>query len=156
LQFLLAALLGSLDIQMCDIGNAYLHAPNSKKVYAVAGKEFGDLCGHYVRIVRALYGLKSAGAPWQRQQQHVAQTLVNLGYTPHHADPDIWMKPMVETDELKYYEFVLVYVDDIICVSEDPAAFMAKLRTVYNSLFLNINCFFCCQSKMSSFKCFSF
>jgi hypothetical protein len=46
--FLLAALLGSLDIQMCDIGNAYLHAPNSKKVYAVAGKEFGDLCGHYV------------------------------------------------------------------------------------------------------------
>jgi hypothetical protein len=26
-----------------DVGNAYLNAPTSEKVYSIAGKEFGDL-----------------------------------------------------------------------------------------------------------------
>jgi len=61
--FLLAAL-NDLQILSADIGNAYLNAPNRKKVYATAGKEFGSHAGETVIIVRALYGLKSAGAAW--------------------------------------------------------------------------------------------
>ena len=63
--FLVAALYG-LEILMCDIGNAYLHAKTSEKVYSVCGPEFGEFKGCYVRIVRALYGLKTAGASWRR------------------------------------------------------------------------------------------
>jgi hypothetical protein len=63
IMFLLAAL-NDLQILSADIGNAYLNAPNRKKVYATAGKEFGSHAGETVIIVRALYGLKSAGAAW--------------------------------------------------------------------------------------------
>jgi hypothetical protein len=57
--FLLAALNG-LDILACDIGNAYLNAPCREKVWFVAGPEFGSRQGTVIKIVRALYGLKSS------------------------------------------------------------------------------------------------
>lgn len=63
IMFLLAAL-NDLNILSADIGNAYLYTPNREKVYAIAGKEFGSRAGETVVIVRALYGLKSAGAAW--------------------------------------------------------------------------------------------
>ena len=58
LAFLLAALNG-LDIVACDIGNAYLNAPCREKIWFVAGPEFGSRQGTAIRVVRALYGLKS-------------------------------------------------------------------------------------------------
>lgn len=58
----LIAVLNDLQVLSADIGNAYLNAPNREKVYATAGKEFGSKAGQTVIIVRALYGLKSAGA----------------------------------------------------------------------------------------------
>ena len=42
-----------------DIGNAYLEAYTSEKVYVIAGPEFGDLEGHIFVIRKALYGLKT-------------------------------------------------------------------------------------------------
>ena len=57
LAFLLAAL-NDLDIMACDIGNAYLNAPCRKRVWFVAGPEFGSRQGTVVKVVRALYGLK--------------------------------------------------------------------------------------------------
>ena len=35
------------------------------------------------------------------------------------ADPDIWMRPAEKSDGSKYYEFVLLYVDDTLVVSEN-------------------------------------
>ena len=61
--FLTAALL-DLDMMMTDIGNAYLNVQTSEKVYTITGDEFGSLMGRVAIIVRALYGLKSAGASW--------------------------------------------------------------------------------------------
>jgi hypothetical protein len=63
--FMLAAL-NDLDILACDIGNAYLNAPCREKVWCVAGSEFGSRRGTVIKIVRALYGLKSSGASWTR------------------------------------------------------------------------------------------
>jgi hypothetical protein len=42
-----------------------------------------------------------------------------LGYKACLADPDVWLRPNVrESDGHKYYEYVLIYVDDILCVSQ--------------------------------------
>ena len=76
IMFLIAAL-NDLQILSADIGNAYLNAPYREKVYATAGKEFGSRAGETVIIVRALYGLKSAGASWR---SHLANSLHGLGY----------------------------------------------------------------------------
>jgi hypothetical protein len=56
------ASLNDLDVKMADIENAYLPAPITEKVWTVLGPEFGDDAGKRALIVRALYGLKSAGA----------------------------------------------------------------------------------------------
>ncbi|MGH3054508.1 MAG: reverse transcriptase domain-containing protein, partial [Gaiellaceae bacterium] len=68
---MLLASVNACELVMLDIGNAYLNAPTSEKVYAYAGPEFGDQQGSLVVIVRALYGLKSAGASWR---SHLAST----------------------------------------------------------------------------------
>jgi hypothetical protein len=56
------ATLNDLDVKMADIENAYLAAPLTEKIWTVLSPEFGDDAGKHALIVRALYGLKSAGA----------------------------------------------------------------------------------------------
>lgn len=49
--------LNHLEIWATDVGNAYLEAFTSEKVYIIAGPEFGDREGHILVIHKALYGL---------------------------------------------------------------------------------------------------
>jgi hypothetical protein len=59
--FMLAALNG-LDVMACDLENAYLDAPCVEKIWLEGGLECGSDKGKVCVVVRALYGLKSAGA----------------------------------------------------------------------------------------------
>lgn len=126
--FLLAAL-NDVDLLATDIGNAYLNAEPRKKVYTTAGTEFGaELQGRHVLIVRALYGLKSSGAAWRA---HLASTLRNLGFTSCLADPDIWYRLAKKLDNYEYYEYVLVYVDDVLVLSHQGETIMKGLEQYY-------------------------
>jgi hypothetical protein len=108
----LLAVLNDVNILSTDIGNAYLNAKPREKVYTTAGPEFGaELQGRPVLIVRALYGLKTSGAAWRA---HLANTLNLLGYNLCLTDPDVWFHPARKTDGFEYYEYVLVYVDDLL------------------------------------------
>jgi len=49
----------------------------------------------------------------------LAETLYNLNYRPTKADPDVWLRPAVKPDGFEYYELVLCYVDDVLCMSHD-------------------------------------
>ena len=60
---LLAELCG-LSLWSTDIGSAYREAKTKEKVYIIAGPEFGELEGHLLIIVKALYGLRSSGLRW--------------------------------------------------------------------------------------------
>lgn len=122
------AALNDLDVLMADVQNAYLNAKTTERVYTIAGPEFGKNEGRPVLIVRALYGLKSSGARWR---DHLACTLRGAGYTGSRADGDVWMRPAVKKDGFKYWEYVLIHVDDILCVSENPKATMDYLGTHY-------------------------
>ena len=35
------------------------------------------------------------------------------------ADPDVWMIPAIEADGLEYHEYVLLYKDNMIVISEN-------------------------------------
>ena len=59
IMFMIAAL-NDLDIMAGDIGNAYLNAETTEKVYMIAGSEFGEQAGSGIVICQALYGLKSS------------------------------------------------------------------------------------------------
>jgi len=126
--FMIAAL-NDIDILACDIGNAYLNATPREKVYTTAGPEFGhELEGRRVIIVRALYGLKSSGAAWR---SHLSNTLQHLGYTSSLADPDVWFRPAKKSNGFEYYEYVLVYVDDLLVLSHQADITMKLLEDFY-------------------------
>ena len=110
------AALNDLSVLACDIQNAYLTAKCREKVWTRAGPEFGSDAGKIMLVVRALYGLKSSGAAFRAL---LAETLYDLNYRPTKADPDVWLRPAVKPDGFEYYELVLCYVDDVLCMSHD-------------------------------------
>ena len=62
---LLLAALNDLDVKVGDVLNAYIIAPVTEKIWTVLGPKFGNDAGKRAVIVRALYGLKSAGAAFR-------------------------------------------------------------------------------------------
>ena len=68
-------------------------------------------------IVRALYGLKSNGEGFR-------DVLYDLKYRPSKSDPDIHMWPAVKENGFEYYEYVLTYVHDVLCISHDSISKM--------------------------------
>ena len=108
-----------------DIQNAYLHAPCREKIWTIAGPEFGSDEGSIMIIVHALYGLKSSGAAFRSM---LADRLYEIGYRPSRGDPDVWLRPAINTCGTAVYEYVLVYVDDIFCVSPDTDLTMSQIQ----------------------------
>ena len=122
--FLMAALNG-LDVLACDIQNAYLTAPCREKFYTIAGPEFGSDAGKIMKITRALYGLKSSGASFR---SFLSEHLYDLGYRASYADPDVYMRAAVAPNGFEYYEYVMTYVDDVLCISKDPGKTINGIR----------------------------
>jgi Reverse transcriptase (RNA-dependent DNA polymerase) len=123
------ATLNGLEVLAADIQNAYLNAPTKEKCYCIAGPEFGsDKTGRTVLIVRALYGLRSSGARWR---DHLADTIRSLGFKACLTNPDVWMRPNTRPDGFTYWEYILVYVDDLLVVSHEAKVTMAKLGECY-------------------------
>jgi hypothetical protein len=121
---LLLAALNGIKVMCVDIQNAYLTAPNREKVYIKAGPEFGSEEGLWMLVVRALYGLRGAGASFRA---YLATKLEEMGFVPCVADPDVWMRPAVKANGDEYYEYILCYVDDIMCISDDPVKVLKEL-----------------------------
>jgi hypothetical protein len=68
--------LKDLDVKMADIENVYQTAPLMEKVWTVISPEFRDDAGKRALIVRALYGLMSAGAALRN---HLYKCINHLG-----------------------------------------------------------------------------
>ena len=111
--------LNDLEVWSTDIGNAYLETFTKEKVYIIAGPEFGDREGHVLIISKALYGLHSSGLRWS---ERLADVLRSMGFFPSMAEKDIWMR-----DKGDYYEYIAVYVDDLLIASKDPKAIIDSL-----------------------------
>jgi hypothetical protein len=83
------AALNNLEVKVCDVLKAYITAPITHKIWTTLGPEFGPDAGKTAIIVRALYGLKSAGAAFCA---HLASFMRQMGYTSCKSDPNLWMK----------------------------------------------------------------
>ena len=46
--------------------------------------------------------------------------MTHLEFISCPADPDVWMRPAVKADGSEYWEYILLYTDDCLCVSENP------------------------------------
>jgi hypothetical protein len=80
--------------------------------------------------VRALYGLKSSGASWRA---HIAHTLSDMCFVPSHGDPDAWMcQAFDQMTKASYWEYIIVYVDDLLDIGMEPRATLNMLDSDYN------------------------
>jgi hypothetical protein len=109
-----------------NVLNAYITAPVMEKVWTILGPKFGHDSGKSDVIVRALYGLKSAGAAFRA---HLASFMHQMGYTSCKADPDLWLKAVTRPeDNVHYYAYILCYVDDILCIHHGPMSVMKEIN----------------------------
>ena len=116
----LLAELNDLELWSTDVGNAYLESYTTEKVCFTAGGEFGELEGHTLVIIKALYGLKSSGKCWHDK---LFEVLWSMGFRPSKAEADIWMRAAGD-----HYEYVACYVDDLLIVSRDPQKIITGLE----------------------------
>ena len=62
--------------------------------------------------------MKSSGAAFI---SFSAMALYDLVYKSSVSDPDVWLIPAIkEKDGFKYWEYVLCYVDNLLCISNKP------------------------------------
>ena len=119
------AALNDLEVKASDVQNAYLTAPCAEGIYTRLGPEFGPDQGRLAVIVQALYGLKSAGASFSR---HISDCMRTVGFEPCKADPDLWFRPAMQPDDgFKYYDYVLLYVDDCLAISHNAIIVLEQL-----------------------------
>ena len=109
--------LNKLDLEAADVGNAYLEAKTNEKVCFVTGPSFGryNLDGHLLATHRASYGLRNSGACYHAKW---AESMIKLGFLPSRADSDVWMR-----DKSDHYEYLVVYVDDILYAGKNAKQF---------------------------------
>ena len=119
------AALNGLDICTADIKSAYLQAPTSEKHFIHCGEDFPlEMQGRIAIIKRALYGGKTAGSDYWK---HMRTCMEHLGFKSCKGDPDVWMRTAVKpSDGTEYWEYVLWYTDDALCVSHHPKEVLEK------------------------------
>ena len=80
-------------------------------------------------VVRALYGLKTASAAWRYHFSTFVRE--HLGFESTYADPDVYRKPMVKADGTTYYAYLVMYVDDVLCIEENPKVTIDKIEGLF-------------------------
>ena len=111
--------LNDLLIWTTDVGNTYLDARTKEKVYIIAGSEFGEIEGHTLIILKALYGLRSSDLSWY---ERFADTLYNMNFRTTKVEDDIWAR-----HNGNVYEYIATYVDDLCIVAKDPKGIIKQL-----------------------------
>jgi hypothetical protein len=75
-------------------------------------------------VVQELYGLKSAGALFRN---HLSSCLGHLGYESTRGDPDVWICAATKASTEEYYEYLIVYTDDILAIGIDTNNVLTRL-----------------------------
>ena len=78
--------------------------------------------------MRALYSLKSSIVAWR---ENLADTMRSMQFTMCHADNNVWMRKAIKPNGELYYEYILIYTDDILLLSFSPELIMNKIKGHY-------------------------
>ena len=113
----------------------FLADPFRDKLWAQAGQEFGIREGKLIIIKRSLYGLKYSGPEFRA---FLAEKLYDIGFKSSIANPDVLMRTSTKPTREKCYEYILCYVDDLLCISHNTNKPMNHIQsTLKNSRLLS-------------------
>ena len=57
----------------------------------------------------------------------LAEQLDVIGFNSSIVDPDVWFSPATKVDDEHYYEFILVYVDNLLAISQDEVSVIREV-----------------------------
>jgi hypothetical protein len=64
---------------------------------------------------------------------HIAHTLSDMGFVPSGGDPYVWMRQAFnQMTKASYWEYILVYVDDLLAIGMEPRVTLNILESDYN------------------------
>ena len=112
--------LNGLNLMQGDVCNVYLVLYTQEKVYFITGPEFGHHAGNTFIIEKALYRLHYNGLQFHECLSNILQ---GFDFTCSHVDLDMWM-----CDADNAWEYIVVYVDNIIVAMKDPKSFFDELQ----------------------------
>ena len=121
---ILLSLATNLDwsLQQLDVKNAFLHGDIEEEVYMEVpmGLEEKFEQGKVCKLKKALYGLKQSPRAWFGR---FTKTMNSMGYNQSQGDHTLFFKQT----EMNKVIALIVYVDDIALIGNDPAE-MEKLK----------------------------
>jgi hypothetical protein len=122
------AALNDLNVLCADIENAHLKRSMPREVY--------NLDQNRVQCRRRPMGYHLACIIWFEELQcclagPLGSNNVHLKFQSYKADPYVWFCPATKKDGSKYYDYLLIYVDNILTVSEHPKDVMETLSGLY-------------------------
>ena len=89
-----------------DIKIAYLQAPISEKHFIICCEEFGiENVGKRVLVGRNVW-------------HHLQSCMKHMDFESLLADPDVQIQKAKQKNGEEYYEYILLYVDDCLVISE--------------------------------------
>ena len=91
----------------------------------VAGPEFASEAGNNILVRKALSGLKSAGTAFRA---FLSETLDAMFYCTIYANLDLRLRPAVNPDGFNYYEYILCYVADVLCISHNQRKSIKRIQ----------------------------
>jgi hypothetical protein len=108
-----------MELWSTDIDNAYLEAYTTEKIAVKTGLESGELHGYLLVVEKALSGTVV----------RLIDCLNELGFEQRIEEPCIWMKP---SDDDTVYEYIAVYVHDLVITMTDPPSLITNLENDFN------------------------
>jgi len=119
----------SYYVKSFDIAGAYLHAPIDKDIY-IRVPAFGDNPSFIAKLNKSLYGLRQAGALWNK---HLHDSLTAFGLSATLSDPCVYQ---YITEE--YVIYVCLWVDDLYVVSSSTVL-IDRLRSHLENIYGEIH-----------------
>ena len=62
----------------------------------------------------------------------LAENMDAVGYCPSYANPKLWLRPSVKLDSFDYYEYILCYINDVLCISPNLRKLMKRIQEDFN------------------------
>ena len=58
----------------------------------------------------------------------MAKKLDEIGFKYSPADPDVWLRPAIKPDSEEYFDYVLIYVKNILAISIDLTEILKSME----------------------------
>ena len=114
---LLVDALKDLETMDADVKNDFLSTDNIENHWIRDVPEFGSEQGKLFIAIRDMYGLKYASASFR---SFMANKLDEIEFKSIPDDPYVWLIPAIKPDGEEHYEYVLMYLDNILAILMNP------------------------------------